>query len=244
MSTFCKFKELPAELQNQIWQYAIDNEPGRFVHLNLAHDSINGDVTWQSILSSPAPISALLHAHRDSRSIASKRWTFLESHHPWVKGGVFFDSDSDTIHIDFDFDFIHRDGVTTYNFFDALCKVFPPKEYLRFQSVACEDYDFRVLNLLHTTDQTLLALNLLQLKCLITVNTSEDLTGHNDPRYYPPWNRGCLECKDNEKKKRYREAVLPQFAWKVPRLPILGGIRNNLLIKPSTWRGPIPPTAF
>jgi hypothetical protein len=86
--TFYAFRRLPAELRDRVWQYAIDAIPSRVVSLRLEDNSVRGRKTesGNTIISynlfpeefaqytSPSPIPPVLHACRDSRDLASKRW--------------------------------------------------------------------------------------------------------------------------------------------------------------------------
>jgi hypothetical protein len=86
--TFHAFTRLPAELQDCVWQYAIDAIPSRVVNLRLENncgrerktESGNTIIGYNLFpeefaqYTSACPIPSVLHTCRDSRDLASKRW--------------------------------------------------------------------------------------------------------------------------------------------------------------------------
>jgi hypothetical protein len=83
--TFYPFKRLPAELQIDIWQHAINAVPSRvvnirrgaapFIYESRPQDDFRRAAPQESDqYTSSSPIPSLLHACQDSREVASRRW--------------------------------------------------------------------------------------------------------------------------------------------------------------------------
>lgn len=100
---FYRFKDLPQEIQDMIWQDAIDAIGPRVVNVRRGtyRKTHSGNHLRRRQITSPCPIPAVLHACRTSRSLALKRWelTFTE----WEgdeRPKIFFDFASDTLYFD------------------------------------------------------------------------------------------------------------------------------------------------
>jgi hypothetical protein len=87
-ATFSRFPDLPKEIQDHIWQFAVDGVDGRVVEIR------------QERYTSTCPIPALLRTCHDSRHWALKRWklcfgsSFISPGRP---AKIFFDYSSDTM---------------------------------------------------------------------------------------------------------------------------------------------------
>ncbi|CZR56239.1 uncharacterized protein PAC_06127 [Phialocephala subalpina] len=98
---FRSFAQLPQELRDQIWQYAVWEEEGRVVEMNQNIKPPVGQDHWSCEYTSAAKIPGLLHACHDSREAALERWelrfAFLDEPLPHPPK-VFFDFDTDTLY--------------------------------------------------------------------------------------------------------------------------------------------------
>lgn len=103
--TFTPFKRLPQELQNNIWQCAIDNVSPRIVELRrgLLKELPDGDFLWTNQFTSTCPIPSTLHTCRNARQLAMKRWKLVFAFRTQCPK-VFFDFHNDTLYFGCKFD--------------------------------------------------------------------------------------------------------------------------------------------
>jgi hypothetical protein len=94
--TFRLFSRLPQELQDSIWEYAIDLVGPRVVepYFRAATWDAKGTRTWP--LTSSCPIPSVLHACRSSRRLALKYWklSFAKANQP---AAIFFNFSNDIL---------------------------------------------------------------------------------------------------------------------------------------------------
>jgi hypothetical protein len=79
LTTFDPFRCLPVEIQDSIWQCAINNEGPRVVEIQSHYykklaGGPEGDYLYTGTYTSSCPIPAALHACSRSRILASRRW--------------------------------------------------------------------------------------------------------------------------------------------------------------------------
>ncbi len=101
---FPRFALLPQELQNMIWQCAIDAFRPRVVDVKEGTyiKTRRGAHLRKRQFTSPCPIPNVLHACRNSRHLALKRWrlSFATDDDP---ARIFIDFSSDTLYFDYEF---------------------------------------------------------------------------------------------------------------------------------------------
>jgi hypothetical protein len=115
-STFTSFPRLPPEVQNMIWQIAIDSVRPRVVevkeNIELAPRSCRSKYGGKRQFISTCPIPGVLHACRASRSLALRRWRLCFAAR-YQEPKIFFDLEEDFLYFGRDFDNIR-------NFADAV----------------------------------------------------------------------------------------------------------------------------
>lgn len=100
-ASFSRFPLLPQELQNMIWQTAIDCVKPRIVevHETTARETRESKHLQKRQFTSPCPIPGVLHACSASRQLALRRWKLSfasRCQHP----KIFFDFSNDTLYFD------------------------------------------------------------------------------------------------------------------------------------------------
>lgn len=99
--TFDKFGELPTELQDLVWEFAVAGTDARVVKVRPVEDIVSLDSGDSYIcridFTSPSPVPALLHVCHGSRQLAAKRWkrSFASTD---IDPKIWFDDTCDTLY--------------------------------------------------------------------------------------------------------------------------------------------------
>lgn len=92
------FIDLPFELREMIWNYALQQEPARVINLRPTSKFFNesGSDLERRLLPNGAHGPALLHACYESRAVALQKYTLQKMHFSW-SAPFYFDSSKDIV---------------------------------------------------------------------------------------------------------------------------------------------------
>ena len=117
MSIFTLFASLPSELQRLIWEDAVAGEDARVVEIRQEIEVPLRDGNWHCQYTSRSRIPGLLHATRESRYLALRRWRlcFPFKNKPYKEhpSKIFFDAAVDILYFGEKFPYFH--DLTVYS---------------------------------------------------------------------------------------------------------------------------------